>query len=198
MGIPGRGIPIIAAVLAAFAAESAEDPGAEIAVCRGVADDARRLACYDRIAGREQAVAPPSEPAPAAVADTLSAESRPATPAAPPAAPVPVPAAGGAAAESSAQENFGLERAQAREEAERQDEKARELGKLEATVTAIEKRFDGLLTISLDNGQVWRQNTPDSKFRLKQGDRVRIQPGSLKSYILSGPTNKSTRVTRVK
>jgi len=58
--------------------------------------------------------------------------------------------------------------------------------------------MDGLMTFTLDNGQVWRQNTPDSKFHLKEGDRVKIQPGSLKSFILSGPSKKSTRVTRVK
>ena len=58
--------------------------------------------------------------------------------------------------------------------------------------------MDGLMTFTLDNAQVWRQVRPDSKFSINQGDAIRIQPGSLGSFILSGPTKKSTRVTRVK
>ncbi|HEY8265576.1 MAG TPA: hypothetical protein VIG03_03325, partial [Steroidobacteraceae bacterium] len=92
----------------------------------------------------------------------------------------------------------GRERQVAAEEQKRQQDEARSLGELEAYVSGIETRMDGLMTFTLDNGQVWRQNSPDSKFRLNEGDRVKIQPGSLSSFILSGPSKKSTRVTRVK
>ena len=98
----------------------------------------------------------------------------------------------------TAEDNFGRERQVAAEEQKRQQDEARSLGELEAYVTGIETRMDGLMTFTLDNGQVWRQNSPDSKFHLKEGDRVKIQPGSMKSFILSGPSKKSTRVTRVK
>ena len=102
------------------------------------------------------------------------------------AAPAPTP-----------EENFGREHRIEHERLERQHEEARALGGIEATVASIETRMDGLMTITLDNGQVWRQNAPDSRFRLKVGDLVKIQPGSLKSFILSGPTKRSTRVSRV-
>ena len=74
----------------------------------------------------------------------------------------------------------------------------RSLGTLESIVSGIATRADGLMTITLANGQVWRQNAPDSQFRLKDGDSVRIQPGAMSSYILSGPSKRSTRVTRLK
>ena len=77
-------------------------------------------------------------------------------------------------------------------------QEARALGTLESSVTVIATRADGLMTITLANGQVWRQNAPDSQFRLKNGDPVRIQPGAMSSYILSGPSKRSTRVTRLK
>jgi hypothetical protein len=69
---------------------------------------------------------------------------------------------------------------------------------LKALVESIVTRIDGLMTITLDNGQVWQQTRPDSPFRLKAGDTVKIQPGALRSYLMTGPTNRSTRVTRVK
>jgi len=164
---------------------AATDVGAAVRACRAETDNERRLACYDRIADGTRA------PAPTAAAATKSA-----APVATPNAP-PAPAAATAAA-ASAEDNFGRERQVAAEEQKRQQDEARSLGELEAYVTGIETRMDGLMTFTLDNGQVWRQNTPDSKFHLKEGDRVKIHPGSLKSFILSEPSKKSTLVTRVK
>jgi hypothetical protein len=166
------------ASLEAVPAGAADPTRAELGACRELAKDADRLACYDRAVGRLLA--------------------QPAAPQAVPAAAAPAPAPPAAAvAATSAEENFGRERAMAAEEAKRTEQEARAAGELNAAVTAIESRMDGLMTITLDNGQVWRQNRPDSMFRLKVGDPVKIQPGSMKSFIMSGPTKKSTRVTRV-
>src|SRR6185503_17304910 len=145
--------------------------------CQAETDDARRLACYDRVAGRaeSEATAPGAANAGAPAAALKPAPSA----AAPSAAPTVV-----STATPNPEDNFGRERAMAAEEERRKTVESRQLGELSALVTDIETRMDGLLTITLDNGQVWRQNTPDSKFRLKAGDRVRIQPGSLKSFIL--------------
>lgn len=170
-------------VLTAGPAYAADRIRTELDTCRLLANDGERLACYDRAAGRilAQAAAPEPAPAPAATA---------------PAAAAPA-AATAAASTPDAEDNFGRERALAAEEAKRQEQQARAAGELSAAVAGIDTRMDGLMTITLDNGQVWRQNRPDSMFRLKVGDPVRIQPGSLKSFILSGPGNRSTRVTRV-
>jgi len=171
---------------AAGPALAATDISAAVRACRAETDDARRLACYDRVTDGARAAAPTAAATPKSAAPVAAA----AAPSAPAAAPV--------AAAASAEDNFGRERQVAAEEQKRQQDAARSLGELEASVTGIETRMDGLMTFTLDNGQVWRQNTPDSKFHLKEGDRVKIQPGSLKSFILSGPSKKSTRVTRVK
>ena len=172
---------MLAIALAIGQAQATEDIGGALKACRAEPDDARRLACYDRAVDRAHAATPASAPAPA-----------------PSAVPAAATAAAATVTASAAEDNFGRGRQIASEEAERRQQEAHALGELEATVTAIETRFDGLMTITLDNGQVWRQNSPNSKFRLKQGDPIRIQPGSLNSFILSGPTNLSTRVTRVK
>ena len=174
-------------ILAAGPALAATDIGAAIRACRAETNESRRLACYDRVADGAHAAAPAVAAAPKSAAPAASA---PVATSAAVAAPV--------AAAATKEDNFGRERQVAAEEQKRQQEEARSLGELEAYVTGIETRMDGLMTITLDNGQVWRQNSPDSKFHLKDGDRIKIQPGSLKSYILSGPSKKSTRVTRVK
>jgi hypothetical protein len=168
---------IAALALAAGAASPAEDVAAAVRDCRGETDATARLACYDRAAGRAQ---PSAAPAVKAAAPAATA-----------------PAAAAPAAAATAEDNFGREQQIQAEEQQRQQQEARALGELQATVTHIETRMDGLMTMTLDNGQVWRQNSPDSKFRVKEGDRVKIQPGAMKSFILSGPTKKSTRVSRV-
>jgi len=175
-------------VLAAGPAYAADGIRAELDTCRSLADDGERLACYDRAAGRilAQAVAPEPAPAAAAPAPATAAPAAAATAAATAAASTP-----------GAADNFGRERALAAEETKRQEEQTRAIGELSANVTDIDTRMDGLMTITLDNGQVWRQTRPDSMFRLKTGDRIKIQPGAMKSFILSGPSNRSTRVSRV-
>lgn len=110
------------------------------------------------------------------------------------------PAAAASAASApapSAEEQFGRRGTIAREELERERDKSRQ-GELTATVTEIWTRSDGLMVMTLDNGQVWSQNRPDPFFRLKNGDKIKIQPASLGSYLLSGPSKRSTRVTRTK
>jgi hypothetical protein len=164
---------VLASILAALPAAAMEEKA--LRACRLLLDDAERLACYDREVDRETPRPAPAEPAAQA-------------------SPPPAPAA----APASAEERFGRERAIEYEKRARVQKESRELGELKALVESIETRIDGLMTITLDNGQVWRQSRPDSQFRLKTGDAVKIQPGALKSYLMTGPTNRSTRVTRVK
>jgi hypothetical protein len=162
-----------AAFVSAAPATGAEDPGAAVRGCHAETDDARRLACYDRVTRRAGGDAPGAAAA-----------------AAPVAAPAPAAAARSA-------DDFGRERQLAHEEDRKRAEATRAIGELRASIVGIQTRMDGLMTFTLDNGQVWRQTRPDSRFAIKQGDAVLIQPGSLGSFILSGPTKKSTRVTRV-
>ncbi len=170
----------VLAAVAAAPALAAEDLADAIRACRSEADDARRLACYDRAASAAGA---------AAEALAAAAATAPAAAAAAPPAP---------AAAAPSEDDFGRERRMEYEEEQKRVEASRAVGELESSIAGIEKRIDGLMTFTLDNGQVWRQVRPDSRFSIKEGDAIRIQPGSLGSYILSGPTKKSTRVTRVK
>jgi hypothetical protein len=177
----------VAAACAPGLAPGAEDFAAAVRACRAESDDARRLACYDRVAGRDsaaQAQAPTAVPAAAATAASTAS--------------LPTPAGPAPAAAAKPADDFGRERQIAYEEDKKREEATRAVGELRASIVAIETRMDGLMTFTLDNGQVWRQNRPDSRFSIKQGDAVLIQPGSLNSFILSGPNKKSTRVTRVK
>jgi hypothetical protein len=176
-----------ASLLGMGSANGADDVAAAISTCRSEDDDTRRLACYDRAAGRAKAAAP---------AASSSAASQPAASA--PAAAAPVAATAAAAAAASPEDNFGRERQLAHEEDQKRAEATRGVGELQSSIVGIEKRMDGLLTFTLENGQVWQQVRPDSRFSINDGDAIRIQPGSLGSFILSGPTKKSTRVTRVK
>ena len=163
-------VPWMAAMLAVPAATAAEDADAALRGCRGERDDSKRLACYDREIDRLGTRAAGVSAAPAA-----------------PAAPALTP-----------EERFGREAAMDREATARKEQEARQLSELNATVTEIWTRADGLMVLTLDNGQIWKQVRPDSLFRLKAGEKVKIQPAALGSFLLSGPGKRSTRVSRVK
>ena len=188
--ITGFLLAVAACALPALAS-AADDISSAVKACRAESDDARRLACYDRATGRGSGAAP------AAAASAATAAATPAAPTAAPAPPTPARPAQPTPAANS-EESFGRERQLAHEEDKKREEATREVGELRATIVSIEKRIDGLMTFTLDNGQVWRQNRPDSMFSVKQDDAIVIRPGSLNSFILSGPNKKSTRVTRVK
>jgi len=164
--------PMPAALLAAMATlalnAAAQAPESGLMACRAEADDTRRLACYDREIDRTS-----QQP--------VSGEAVPAAPPAPSATP---------------EERFGRTGEMSREENDRRAQAARDLTELNATVIEIWTRADGLMVFTLDNGQIWKQIRPDSLFRLKTGDKVKIQPAALGSFLLSGPFKRSTRVTR--
>lgn len=164
----------LALVLCAATAAAADEAPAES--CRTVADDAQRLACYDR-------AYPPQ-----------AKQSGGAAPAAVPPAPSPDAAPD---PPLTAEDRFGREAAIEHEEREREKRAERELGELRAHVKDINRRSDGLMTITLDNDQVWQQVRPDG-FRLKPGDSIRIEPASLGSYMMWGDSKRPTRVSRVR
>ena len=64
-------------------------------------------------------------------------------------------------------------------------------------VAAVKMSSSNKLTITLDNGQVWRQ-IDTTRLRLKVGDTVIIRAKSLGSFMLSkGSGSRSIRVKRV-
>ena len=77
-------------------------------------------------------------------------------------------------------------------------QKAGELTELSATATAISAKPRGELVITLDNGQVWGEIAPGSKIKVKPGDAVKIEAGTLGSFILIAPNGRSSKVTRIR
>ena len=67
-----------------------------------------------------------------------------------------------------------------------------------ATVTALERRRDGLFVATLDNGQVWSQSEVDSRAEVRVGDTVTVRRGTLGSYLLVTAAGIGTRVKRVR
>ena len=185
-----------------LAAESASDG---VLACAAEADDDRRLACFDALAAglrgdpRPAAAAAPAATAPAATAPAPAAPVAAAPVAAatamgsPAAAPPPTAAAAqpSEAGTPSPEDRFGLR-------VDTKQQKADELTELSATATAISAKLRGELVITLDNGQVWGEIAPGSKIKVKPGDAVKIEAGTLGSFILIAPNGRSSKVTRIR
>lgn len=150
-------------------------PG-QLTACVAITGVLQRLACYDRVAHSiSPAIAPRSVPAPKPMART-------APPAAYAAAPLAMaPPAG-----------LGSERLPQTVAAQRNQE-------LIAAVTSVSYDPRGRFTVTLDNGQVWRQLAGDTS--VLQGTHistVRISRGALGSYDLNViGRNASYRVLRL-
>ncbi len=67
---------------------------------------------------------------------------------------------------------------------------------IEATVTDVQKSAYKKLTVTLDNGQVWRQ-LDSQPMRLKNGETVIVREASLGSFLLEKQSGgRSIRVKR--
>ncbi|MEJ0040737.1 MAG: hypothetical protein WDM81_00255 [Rhizomicrobium sp.] len=162
-----RSLAVTAAMLLAVcAARAASDEGLASAIlgCSAQPDETAQLACYNRIAARVKAASP-------AVTQTPVA-------AAPPPAPVvssPPPQA------SNPLPDFGKENLPAQADA------PTEHAHISARVADVSYNFFRVFTITLDNGQVWRQVDGDDKvarFRNDKTEVVTITRGFLDSYHL--------------
>lgn len=168
----------IAAVAATMIASSAFADDA-LSACAKESDDARRLACYDRVSRGQSAPEPEQSNAPPAA---VKPEPKPAEP----------PAA-------TATDEFGVTgSAVARQRSSEQKQETKpKVQSVTAEVTEVSWRPHGEFVATLDNGQVWAQKDPGQRFLIKPGDRVTINAGMLGSYrLVNGP--RSTQVTRIK
>lgn len=70
--------------------------------------------------------------------------------------------------------------------------------KIGSTIVKVKANPFGHLTVTLANGQVWRQ-AETKEMRLKKGDQVFIKEGALGSYFLGKTgTHQSSRFKRIK
>jgi len=150
--------------------------------CAQQKDSLQRLVCYDRIFQAEEVS--PARAAPAATA----AVAAPVVAAAPAAAAAPAlaaPAAAPALGDETLKKN--------------QVKKAEAAPKgLEAQVTAVRESRPEIFRVTLDNGQIWQQMESSNLFHVRNGDRVRIERGSMGGYRMSLAKGSGwVRVTRV-
>ena len=191
----GRADLVLAIAIATCAvahAVHAQDPPARIVVdvgdCVSLKSPDERLACFDRhveAAKPNRSASSPSDksvaastpsapPAAPSVASTSNAQpaaplaaSTPNTPlAAPSAASAPAPAQPSVSTQSDAAERAVHEDPQHGSKAKPQE--------IVATVTELHETVPNAWLITLDNGQVWRQNPPQ-RFALKPGQRVTLR-----------------------
>lgn len=147
----------------------------DVQACVAIADDAARLACYDRAVGRTG-----SRPPAAAVA-------------APAAAAATAPAAAAAAASDPAAE-FGLTEAAKRAKS---PSKPAEPQSISARVVSLRWRKYGEFVVTLDNGQVWEQIEPMPAATVRIGDSVTVKKALLGSYTLVTAGKVPTKVRRI-
>jgi hypothetical protein len=141
--------------------------------CRAIEDAEQRLACYDRVVDRLRAPAPPEAPA-----------------------QEPRAAASEAPAATASEQGFGRTMSQrAKAIVESFGSEAPE--ELASRVTTAQLTGAGLYVISLENGQVWRQEEAVS-FRIRSGDTAEIKAGALGAfYLRRNGKGRAVRVTRV-
>ncbi len=158
--------------------------------CAEINDDAQRLTCYDRLAGR--AMQGPASPTFAAPAEPPPGAAAPSTAAAP-AGVVASAAATKPAVAKDPVADFGLSE-QAIKERAPEEYVERIAGRVTNVGLAPSDRY----VITLDNGQVWEQSERNPRAILAPGDTVTIKRAALGSFKLSGPRSVYWRVQRLK
>ncbi|HEX7063094.1 MAG TPA: hypothetical protein VF200_14070 [Woeseiaceae bacterium] len=148
--------------------------------CAAIDDDAARLACYDAyVAGARAAASAGTREARDASKQAGGGEA---------VSGAGTPSSDTAADRSAeAEARFGLPDAP--------EEEAKEIT---ATITDIAEGAYGVRTFTLDNGQVWVEDSRARTLKLKVGDTVRISAGLFGSYRLRGSGNRSTSVDRIR
>ncbi|MCT6701012.1 hypothetical protein [Rheinheimera sp. 4Y26] len=140
--------------------------------CRQLQQDQQRLACFDQIQ-LQPVTAPVSLPPPASQMPVTAASV----------APAPQVAANPEAAFGAEKlNNVGPEKAE----------------KISSAITAVESNALKKLTLTLENGQQWRQIDTDY-IRINVGDTATIRRAAFGSFLLgTDKVNKTIRVRRVK
>ncbi len=188
----------------------ADDVAEKLKICAAIEDSASRLACFDAI-GRtsEPAPEPPPEvkqpPAPPALAPAVmepDAEPDPVTvtepaeagaveppPSSVPEAPAvePEPPTGAGSVEPAEMGAETIERQQKQKEKnkkkKKKDKEPREI--VNATIVRVTEQLDGRWSVTLDNGQVWRESQGSKVGIPDEGASVELFKGRFGGYRMN-------------
>jgi len=182
-----RKVILFGALLSGYA-WAAGPTGTGLDNCPQIAGDQERLACFDR-------------------EFALLAQRKPAVAAAPGAAVTPSTANAAAAPAKSAAQNAGAPGELTPEQAVglplgkilklQKSPTGTEIKALSAKIERVSVNSGGRGVFKLDNGQVWQQVEPDSKFEVHPGDAVHLTKALMGSFFMSASKKMSTRVSRL-
>lgn len=174
-----------------FVAQPALAAEEALTECRQIEEIAERVACYDKIADsnfpmdasdRVETAAPP--------------QTTPPSQTTPPPQTAPPPEISNSNAVPDAQSLFGKNDAEAKRIVET-SMAIEQINQIEAKITDVRKSAYKKLTVTLDNGQTWRQ-LDHKPLPLKSGEIVIVREASLGSYLMEKQAgSRSIRVKRV-
>jgi hypothetical protein len=75
--------------------------------------------------------------------------------------------------------------------------KREELRQISGTVTSLRRSDDGMIQLTLDNGQVWRQQDADVRLMVAEGDKVTIVRASMGTFRITDKSGRFARFKRV-
>jgi hypothetical protein len=75
--------------------------------------------------------------------------------------------------------------------------KREELKQISGTVTSLRRSDDGMIHLTLDNGQVWRQQDADVRLLVAEGDKVTIVRASMGTFRITDKSGRFARFKRV-
>ena len=186
-----RSLATVALLVGAAGLEGADSARDALDACRNIVGDADRLACYDGIPVQTTPATPDVSRTAVTSAPSTSPDVRPSA---------PVPPATQAAPEDGNVVQRGLLRL--RGLFGRDDQPAKqpvELQSIEGQVVKVTKLARGNHSITLEDGQVWRENEVEPRARYRVGDTVVIARGVFGSYNLSNErTGHRVKVRRIR
>ncbi|HEX6398363.1 MAG TPA: hypothetical protein VFZ95_13135 [Steroidobacteraceae bacterium] len=80
---------------------------------------------------------------------------------------------------------------------ENSDTKRDELKQISASVASTRRTGDGMIVVTLDNGQVWRQQDANVTLTIDAGDAVTVMRASMGTFRITDKRGRSARFKRL-
>lgn len=99
---------------------------------------------------------------------------------------------------TSPEDLFGTSADLGRPGAADSDSKRDELKQISAAVASTRRSDDGMIVLTLDNGQVWRQQDGNVTLTIEAGDTVTVVRASLGTFRITDERGRSARFKRLR